>query len=335
MKKKTRKSKRQRVALVAALLSAVLTVSVFFVYFQTVDRFKKQDIEEKNAQVQEYTREIERITQEIDAIKVRIKKLDHTGKQMSMAVFAQCTTNLYDDIFPVSKKTGGVFVVNKEENVGLEGCITLAQYDEMLASGWTAAVSAPKTKITPQEYIDSMREHFESIGREMPRAYYFPVGTFTKEGLEFAVANGFETFLYCVDEPYADKVNTEMTEESDPVFIPYLFMSVSQKVFEKFDSITSGGGCCALATRYAVSRGEAYEKEYDSFIANVKDVYDTITEEYKYVRTVKAYREEIYASKVTNVALKAELQSDIRELTVRKDELNRKIVEILGSELES
>jgi hypothetical protein len=34
------------------------------------------------------------------------------------------------------------------------------------------------------------------------------------------------------------------------------------------------------------------------------------------------------------VALKAELQSDIRELTVRKDELNRKIVEILGSELE-
>ena len=338
--KKTRRSGKQVIALATTCAVLLLTFAGFLVYARTIEKYKKQILEEKSAQASEYVKESERITQEIEGLKVQIKRIERTGTQMSMSVFAQCTDNLYKDIFGISKnyKSAGTFVVTNDETVGAEGCITLAQYDEMLAAGWTPAVRAPLVKMDHREYLRAIKVHFEGLDREMPRAYYFPEGTFTKENLAMAIEEGFDTFFYRMEEPYAREINTEMKEAGDPVYIPYVFMSVNQKVFEKFDSIMSGGGCCALATRYAVSingfnPGTENDPEYDSFIESVKDVYDTITAEYGYDRTVVEYRDETYAANVECVLQKNRLQEKIAELMRRRDELNAKIAEIYGSDL--
>lgn len=339
MRKKHKSGKNSIPLIITAVVLLIACVGVSM-YSGDINRQKKQSLEEKSALAMEYIKETERITQEIESLKVQIKKMNRIGSQMSVAVFAQCTDNLYKDIFPISKsnKAAGCFVMTGEERVGEKGCITLAQYDELLSAGWTAAICAPKTKGNPEEYVSSIAAHLKKLDRDMPTTYYFPEGTFNKENLEFAKSKGFNTFFYMIDEPYAKEVNKDMATSEDAVYIPYVFMSVTQKVYERFDSIVSAGGCCSIATRYAVSTGgfsqnEDMDPEYDSFINSVKDMYDAVAAEYGCERTVAEYRAEVYAAKVELVKEKAMLQEQITALTLRREELNTLIVEIYGSDL--
>lgn len=326
--------------MLVALAVLLSTVVGFTVYSYTYMRQKQRMLEEKNAQVEEYNKQSTKISQEIDALKVRIKKIDRVGTRMSMTVFDQCTPNLYEVVLPIARvyESAGSFVVTEKETVGAEGCLTLAQYDELMMEGWTAAVRAPDAETDRKAYINAIRTHFESIGRDLPKAYYFPEGAFTEEELSFALKEGFNTFFYSIEDPYAEELVITVTDKEDPMYIPYMFMAESRAVFEKYATVMEDGGNCALSTGHVVSlsdinNSDVADRDFDSIIEKIKDVYDTLTAEFGYDRTVAEYRAEIYDAKVGLVPQRAQLQSEIDALVLRRDELKEKIAAVYGSEI--
>ncbi|MBQ7848019.1 MAG: hypothetical protein IJZ37_00920 [Clostridia bacterium] len=323
------------IAGIVAMLVFLGALAGILEYGRIAEEEKKAQLAEMDAQAKPYVIEMESLRLKIEMIQREITELERTGTKMSMMVFNQCASNLYDEVYLYAQNTqsSSVFVVSGAEMIGKQGCISLAQYDELLSKEWVCAVGAPGKDQSLQEYLLALRGQFEALDRPFPTAYYFEKGMFTEENLNMLKEEGFQTFFYDISEPYIEQVDQTMTTLEDPVYISYMYASANLKIWSEYSQRMEAGDSCAIATRYAMRSGEFMsggraDPQYDTVSTNLLDMYETLRHQYDYYRTLRAYREELYASYVDVVLQKQELLLQIEGIKEKREELNGIISDI-------
>ncbi len=298
-------------------------------------------VDEKERQAAPHIKRLEELAGQIRKLNGEVETLERVGTRMSLTVFTQCSANLYERCYPIAKMHGeaGIFVISGEQMIEREGCITLAQYDELISCGWEAAISLPQDLQAAEDYLTALREEFVGLERDFPRAVWFEEGTFVQQGVQYAKEQGFNTMLYQLTEPYAAELDTTMQSIEDPIYIPYLFLAQNKKVFPIFREYTDEGGSCALATRYVVYANEfalnsdRADPEQDSVVGVMGNVYEVVAAEFAYHRKPAEYRAELYDSYVVLAERKNEMYVQIEEIKAERKRLNALITEIFGAEL--
>lgn len=334
---------RKTVRLAALVLTALLFVlSVGVICHAGGKQLRRDEMtREYNALASPYIEENTRLLRQINQLKARVETIERVGKRMTVTIFTQCDTNLYERCYPIAKRfdTACVFVISGERMVGREGCITLAQYDELLAEGWTAAIALPLDGEAAQRDLEVLKRAFEDLDRPFPDAVYLTAEQFTEENNEYLKAKGFKTFLHEYQDEYYEGFEPWMEHSDDPVYIPYLYLAQNKKVFPEYERITSEGGCCALATRKAVYPNEFEDTGFadsmlDLGISVLGNVFEVTVAEFGYQRSVEEYRAETYASFVELAKEKEQLKGQIADLQTERRRLSGKIVEIFSTQLD-
>lgn len=336
--------KGRKAARLAALL---LTAAVFLTALGTISHARSRQLQRGGVTGQcndlalPYIEENTRLRRQITQISARVETIERVGSRMTVNIFVQCGENLYLRCYPIAKRYDAacVFVITEGEMVGKEGCITLAQYDELLAAGWTAALSLPEDQQEAEKYLEELKGAFDRMERPLPDAVYLKSGEFTKERTEYLISKGFRTILHEYQEEYFEGFAFLMEGADDPVYIPYLYLAQNKKVFPDYERITSEGGCCGLATRRVVYNNE-FEADggadplLDSTVSVMGNVFEVVVAEFDYQRSEAEYRQECYDSFVVLAEEKEKLREQIADLQAERKRLNKEIVKIFQAQLE-
>ncbi len=330
--------KNKLIKLIAGIVAVIVFIGALvgiIAYGRIADDKKQEALDKMDAQAKPYVDELEALRLKIEMLEREITGLDQVGSKMSFMVYNQCASNLYDEVYLYAQRTnsGGVFVISGDSMIGKEDCISLAQYDELLSNQWTCAIGMPANAKSLKDYVSALRVQFEVLDRTFPTTYYFEKGTFTKENLDVLKAEGFQTFIYDIDESYIKKIDQKMTAVDDAVYVPYMYASAARKIWNNYSAHIESGKSCAIATRYVMRSGEFMEggraqAEYDTISTSLLDMYETIVEQFECYRTLEAYRQERYESFTQAELKKQELRSEIEAIQKRREALHEIVTDI-------
>ncbi len=332
------KTCRYLIAGLCVLLSVLLcgTCVYLLMYKRQLDGQKRQRIEELNKQAKELREEYGQISDELVKTQDMYRSLKLQGSRMTMLIFDQCYSNLYDRVYETmkDKSASGVFVVSENCMIGTEGCITVEQCRELIGNGWCPAVRAPGDGVDFSAYLSQLRTKFEELQIEFPNAFYFPDGIFKKEIFDAAVEYGFTTIFYSVNADLSSVSFSAMSDENSLMGAAYMYASRETTIWENYSKRLLDGENCSIATGKAIDGSQLMEPDrqnLDTTVGNLKDIADTVTAEFKYYRSFAQYRAERLEADIEYTRRKEEIEHQIQDLLSRRERLYEQLLALYTS----
>ena len=200
----TRKNKRITItALVIFLLIAVAAALGSLV----VGMIGASARAERDAIIEPLERERARLRRELASLETDLTALLPNGSTIT-PVATELDAKLYDVVFEIFEgkapeqpedtlKLVGTMCLSPKELPGEEGQITMDQYYEMLAAGWSTALRVSKKEAESfDEYYSTMSGILAEIGIAMPDTVYFESGAYSFSLDDKLISLGFKNVFH-------------------------------------------------------------------------------------------------------------------------------------------
>ena len=161
----------------------------------------------------------EKISEEQRPLKVEQKKLeqqledlkdnyeeDKLPKGTTQLIFTDLKSQIYTDCYPIMKECDitGVLVVTNGMMPGDEGCMTVAQFKELIKDGWNICIEWDE-QILKNKWWNDIRKSLKALDMQPGNVVYFPEGTYDKKYDSIAQQRGFSILVI------------ERTEDENPI----------------------------------------------------------------------------------------------------------------------
>ncbi|MBR7071750.1 MAG: hypothetical protein IKI29_06295 [Clostridia bacterium] len=273
-------------------------------------RLKKRELEQ---QINERTQQYDTLT---------------LGDTSVLLCVRRVKQELYTDIYPFLKDYKVMFTVSEGYMPGDPGCITLAQYREMVSNGWQPLLAGPCPS-TVQElskwksYLPKQLKFFQSNGLQKPSAFFFFTGCddeFRPDVMQVLHENGFD---YC-NWPIADYYRfPEETEENVHIIPSYsIIESTDSNVSSVLLNLLKGDSiiisCSSITDSVSDETREVSTEKYSVMLNFLAD--NDLSDKIMTVDMLRDYRKKIRAEEnATN------LSSQIEELQEQLDQIDQEI----------
>jgi len=140
---------------------------------------------------------------------------DQLGNASYMSfVFVQLNSALYTDVYPIMSegevKLVGVMALSADELPGLEGKITLAEYSELIISGWGNALYW-NGEGALEDFIVDMQHRLAALDIDLPKSIVFAEDTYSFDCDNVLLAHGIENVVHTGEE------NLNYIERTEPL----------------------------------------------------------------------------------------------------------------------
>lgn len=197
------------------ICASVIIVAALVMSFASCKSKLENEYEDKLATL---LYEQQRLRNEKDRILLSIENGFPRPAYMSL-LFVNLDSAIYTEAFPIMSEQDdgdvaivGVMALSEDELPGLDGKLTLSEYNTLLDMGWGSALYW-NGEGDLDSFITDMSLVLSAIGIELPKSVVFAYGTYSSEcdsvllsyGIENAVHSGEESLSY-VDESVPDGI---------------------------------------------------------------------------------------------------------------------------------
>ncbi len=177
-------------------LLAVIFAVVIIKLASNVDEFDSDELQALDAQLEPMRTEKNRIEGEINDVQTEYDNLvNGTGHLIFM--FKDVNNHLYTEIKQelTKKDMIGTILLSKDQFPGQEGCMTMAQFNEMIDMGWKYYINweAGENK---NEWLAYWTKKMSDNGLEMPKVVHFETDAYSEDLDSFLTENGFEVLIH-------------------------------------------------------------------------------------------------------------------------------------------
>lgn len=251
--------------------------------------------------------------------------LDEGQKGMGSVVFLFTTLDeiIYTDICPQMENCGfkGVLAVSAESAPGMEGCLSMQQFKELLEKGWECCLvwddSADR-----EIWVRANDMLLMHLGIEKPEAVYFPSDTYESELDVFLLREGFSAAVHHGEE----QRDLVVTGTEDGIWhlgsMPWNRNGVRANLLNAAQE--SGNLVLTVGTD---TRNSVYNKEEYGYMLDT--VGQSCEEGSLFVTGIPGAREYQEILQDDNAARKAETEKRKAELEKQLEELDVKINDIV------
>ena len=121
-------------------------------------------------------------------------KTDVQPKGSTVILFTDLNHQIYNLCFPIMKKYEviGTLALSKNQLPGKDGCITMNEFRELMAAGWSTCVRWDKNS-SVEQWWPAFEKDLRSLGIEPGKVMYFPLNTYEKSADAKLQKLGFTT----------------------------------------------------------------------------------------------------------------------------------------------
>lgn len=179
--------------IIATVLLVVLLAGLF--------KFQKTKEQEKTRYLVDYIKSVEAMSEEKTLLEAELADQEtelykkYAGLGTVSLIFTDLDDVVYEEIRPEMKafKMTGVLLLSQEQFPGTEGCISMAQFQQMIAAGWDYCLEWDAANSESDEWssdgvgnslelwLSQMQGMLSENNLKMPKAVYFQDGTYQKE----------------------------------------------------------------------------------------------------------------------------------------------------------
>lgn len=168
------------------------------------DHQKSLELEKRNAQMEAEIRPLQIELQDLerqldDQEAYYIEQMN--GIAAVTLLFTHAGEEIYDEAWPRLQSYGycGMVALSEESFPGLEGCMSTAQFLELLDNGWSWCIVWPAASSNPRKACNELLARAESYGIGQASFIYFPEGS-NQDGYEkWMQKNGYTAITGTVD----------------------------------------------------------------------------------------------------------------------------------------
>ncbi len=125
------------------------------------------------------------IQDEKSKLEQEIKKLDSEYDKQAFGMgtveilFTGAEAGIYTDIYPIMKEYGysGVVTLSEDQFPGSEGCMSIAQLNELLKAGWTTCIQW-KADAADEKWLTKLADRMKKNGIPETKVLYFTRNTY-------------------------------------------------------------------------------------------------------------------------------------------------------------
>lgn len=117
-------------------------------------------------------------------------------------IFTELDELVYTEIYTMMREYGfpGMLMLSETQFPGMEGCISLEQFNELIQGGWTTCIQW-RADTDPEVWLPALQEKMEAAGIAQSRVMYFPEGTYSSNLDEQLTAMGFQiAVIHCEED---------------------------------------------------------------------------------------------------------------------------------------
>ena len=163
--------------------------------------------QERQAQYEARERELRPLTVQYNDLQKQLTNLEELYKAKkegigtTSVIFVDMDERIYTDCYPVMKEKGytGILAVSDTMFPGIEGCMSMEHFQELIQAGWTICLNW-NAEQPIESWLPSVTENLAAIGMESGNIMYFPNGTYTQEYDAVLLEYGFTVAVHHGEE---------------------------------------------------------------------------------------------------------------------------------------
>lgn len=328
--------------IIATILLVVLLAGLF--------KFQKIKEQEKTGYLVEYKKNVEAMSEEKTLLKTELANLEeqfrkkYAGLGTVSLIFTDLDYVVYEEIRPEMEnfKMTGVLMLSQDQFPGAGGCISMAQFQQMIAGGWDYCLEWSAAGQESDEWnnedgenslelwLSQMQTMLSENNLEMPKVIYFRDGTYQKQydatlkkfGITTAVHHGEN------EEPMM-----AVTFEKGAVWRPGAYPMNVQGARSYVDTCVKEKGSMAFSIGMR-NQKEMYTRS--SMISMLEQLQERVEDEKLKVMTIQQayeYREQLEADAAKDLEMLGKIEAvekQIEDVELRMKQLREKYREDTG-----
>lgn len=302
-------------------LLAVILAVVVIKLASNVDGFDSDELQALDAQLEPMRVEKNRIENEINDVQTEYDNLVK-GIGNLIFMFKDVDNKLYTEIKDelTKKDMIGTILLSKEEFPGQEGCMTMAQFNEMIDMGWKYYINweAGEDK---DEWLAYWTKKMSENGLEMPKVVHFETDAYSEDLDAFLIENGFEVLIH---QGIRGSIFIVMEYEEDPWDICTAAWN-DLKAKNLMQQAVSEGGTLV----FAIGSKKDTEQYSDTTFENMISTLSTyVKRERIYITDVMSAKEYEKEQSISNLDEKVALEKQLEDLKTQLEEVESEMDEL-------
>lgn len=247
--------------IIMVLLSMILCAGLIVYTRQNAFLKFRYDQYEQAAQILRLERsEVER---ELKEVKQKLREIV-LGEGSFLLLFEESDERIYTEVLPILTEHDyvGVLALSPQSYPGKEGCITKAQFDELLSVGWeTCLCWEANTKI--DDYLKEMEPVLKELDIECPTVIEAAARTYQPYKDEMLSDAGFTTVIH-----HGETGEIVAREDSEEVFHVGAVGWNSVDAVTAIKNVIQYGGSLVLGVDFSESPLSGFQKETFAVMCN-------------------------------------------------------------------
>lgn len=255
-------------------------------------------------------------------------------------VFVGLDSALYTDVYPIMSdgevKLVGVIALSQDELPGVEGNITLDQYEELILTGWGNALYW-NGEGALSEFISEMRISLDDLGIALPKSIIFAEDSYSQSYDQLLLECGIENAVHSGEEDlhYIEKNEPEGVWHPGRIGWRWIGKSTSLKKNVEADNgyalfeVGFDNSEESSRTSFFPVEGDASDSNRVSVFANMIKTFKTSVAAGKIeVYNIDDTRERVENYYTLRKAMETENDKKRAEIELQLDEISRRITEL-------
>ena len=204
MKKLSRRNKKITFTAISVFLGVVLAVLLWMGASSIITNMM---LEERDSVIEPLEMKRAMLRRELSALENDLALSLPNGSTVT-TVCTDLDVRLYDILFPIYEgvaddqnpgtlKIVGTMCLSEKEMPGIDGNISLNQYNEMIDAGWSTVLFVSKENAKNlTAYVNSMKERLDALSMSMPNALYFELNAYSMNLDDEILSLGFKSVMH-------------------------------------------------------------------------------------------------------------------------------------------
>lgn len=198
---------------IAIIITLILALALGILLWSTISEEQKQN--EIQNEMDDATRPLlvkkQEIKQQIEDLDKKYEVIE-APKATMQVVFTGLEADVYNICYPIMKKFGytGILAISLTQLPGMDGCMSLEQFKEMIADGWEICIKWDADKAV-KSWWPQLQKQIEQLGFKSCPVVYFTTGTY-KSSLDAQLTDMGFTVVVHHGEDNKPLIQTEYEE---------------------------------------------------------------------------------------------------------------------------